>query len=224
MKLKDLTEYKGKYPQERVQIFVDGSNLYHALKSECGRVDLDYLKFAEMLTNGRKLIRLNLYVATFDPQRSPKEAREQQRFIDDVQKLPYINVKHKMLNYKDGIPYEKGIDILIAVDMVTQALWNYYDTSILVSGDGDFAPVLSKIKNSGKQVENVSFDSRRSKSLIESSDLFIELTPEDLRDCFKNGYPPNKSIPIIEIPAKQSPAGKINTANLFSGGAYQEIR
>ncbi len=204
MKLKDLTEYKGKYPGERVQIFVDGSNLYHALKSECGRVDLDYLKFAEMLTNGRKLIRLNLYVATFDSHRSPKEAREQQRFIDDVQKLSYITVKHKMLNYKDGIPYEKGIDILIAVDMVTQALWNYYDTGILVSGDGDFAPMLSRIKNAGKHVENASFDSRRSKSLIESSDLFIELTPEDLQDCFKNGYPPQKSIPIQEIPPRHT--------------------
>jgi uncharacterized LabA/DUF88 family protein len=220
MKLRDLPEYKGKYPDERVQIFVDGSNLYHALKSECGRIDLDYLKFAEKLTNGRKLIRLNLYVATFDSHRSPKEAREQQRFIDDVQKLPYITVKHKMLNYKDGIPYEKGIDILIAVDMVTQALWNYYDTGILVSGDGDFAPMLSRIKNAGKQVENASFDARRSKSLIESSDLFIELTPEDLQDCFKNSHTSNKAVPILEIPSRHSsriPMAAARKANVLPG-------
>jgi len=120
-----------------------------------------------------------------------------------------------MLNYKDGIPYEKGIDILIAVDMVTQALWNYYDTGILVSGDGDFAPMLSRIKNAGKQVENASFDSRRSKSLIESSDLFIELTLEDLKDCFKNGQPSQKSIPIQEIPPRH--------AHKFSNVTNQKI-
>jgi len=195
MKLKDLTVLKGKYPDEKVQIFIDGSNLYHALKRECGRVDLDYLKFAEKLTNGRKLIRLNLYVAAFDPQKSPKEARDQQRFIDETRKLPYVTVKQRMLNYNNGIPHQKGIDILIAVDMVTQALWNYYDTGILVSGDGDFAPVLSSIKNAGKHVENVSFDSASSKSLVESSDLFILLTRQDLEDCFKVKRPRSR-VPI----------------------------
>ena len=186
MRLKDLSSYSGRYPDERVQIFVDGSNLYHSLKSECGRTDLDYLKFAERLTNGRKLIRLNLYITTYDPNRSSIKAKERQGFIEELQKLPYVTVKHKMLNYdKNGIPYEKGIDILIAVDMLTLALQKHYDTAILVSGDGDFAPLLAKIKNAGRHVENASFDARRSRSLIESSDLFIELTRQDLQDCFK---------------------------------------
>ncbi len=142
------------------------------------------MKFAAKLTNGRKLIRVNLYMATFDARRSPEGAREQQRFISGVQKLPYVTIKHKMVSYNGNVTYEKGIDILIAVDMLTQALWNYYDTCILVSGDGDFAPALTAIKNAGKQVENVSFGCHRSKDLIASSDLFIELTREDLQDCF----------------------------------------
>ncbi len=187
MRLKELSTYKGQYPDERVQIFVDGSNLYHALKNECGRTNLDYLKFAEMLTNGRKLVRLNLYLGTYDPNKSSIKAREQKGFIEELQRLPYVTVKHKTFNYnKDGIPFEKGIDILIAVDMLTQALQRHYDTAILVSGDGDFAPLLAEIKNVGRHVENVSFNSRRSHSLIESSDLFIELTHQDLQDCFRN--------------------------------------
>ncbi len=52
---------------ERVQIYVDGSNLYHGLKTECGNTKLDYLKFSKLLANGRKLIRLNYYTATLDP-------------------------------------------------------------------------------------------------------------------------------------------------------------
>ena len=149
------------------------------------------------LTNGRKLIRLNLYVATFEPQRSPKDARGQQRFIDDVQKLPYVTVKHTMLSYKNGQPYEKGSDILIAVDMVTQALWNYYDTGILVSDDSDFAPMLSTIKNAGKHIESVGFSCRRSRILSDSSDFFVELTREDLQDCFRNSPAPKDSVRLL---------------------------
>jgi len=123
MRLSELSAYRGQYPGERVQIFIDESNLYHSLISECHRSNLDYLKFAEKLTNGRKLIRVNLYMATVDPTRSPDDAREKQQSIDTLQRLPYISIIQKMLNYtQDGSPYEKGIDILVAVDMLTHAL------------------------------------------------------------------------------------------------------
>ena len=60
--------------------------------------------------------------------------------------------------------------------MLTGALRNCYDTAIMVSGDGDFAPVLEEIKREGKQIENATFSSCRSDALINASDLFIELT------------------------------------------------
>lgn len=60
-----------KDPRERVQIFIDGSNLYHGLKSDCGNTKLDYLKFSELLAAGGKLIRLNFYTATVDSRREP---------------------------------------------------------------------------------------------------------------------------------------------------------
>ncbi len=55
--------YRGKYPDERVQIFIDKSNLYHALLNKCKRSDLDYIKLVEELVNGRRLIRANLDMA-----------------------------------------------------------------------------------------------------------------------------------------------------------------
>lgn len=188
MRFQELSIDAGKYPNERVEIFVDNSNLYHALKSECGRVDLDYLKFARKLANGRKLIRINLYVATYDPQMSPEKSQKQNYFIEDVLTQPYIAVKRRELNYKGGQPYEKGIDILIAADIIALALENRYDTCVLVTGDGDFAPVLNMVRRAGKHVENACFDRRRSKALADSSDVFIELTPDDMKECFKSGY------------------------------------
>lgn len=69
--------------------------------------------------------------------------------------------------------------------MLTNALRDCYDTAILVSGDGDFAPVLEEIARAGKQVENAVFRSGRSDALISASDLFIELNKDDLKGCFK---------------------------------------
>ncbi len=41
---------------------------------------------------------------------------------------------------------EKKVDINIAIDVVSLAYEDAYDTAVLVSGDGDFLPVVKKIK------------------------------------------------------------------------------
>ncbi len=184
MKLSDFLKTK-KDPSERVQIFIDGSNFYHGLKSDCGNVKLDYLKFSELLVGGRKLIRLNYYTSTVDAKRDSATAISQQRFLDAIRHVPYINIKYKPLKYRGNIPFEKGVDILIATDMLTAALRDCYDTAILVSGDGDFVEVLEEIKRAGKQVENATFLSSRSDALINAADLFIEFNKVDLGECFK---------------------------------------
>jgi len=80
MKLSDFNKLNID-PRERVRIFIDGSNLYHGLKSECGTTKLDYLKFSEILANGRKLIRVNFYISTVDSKRDLTTAKQQQRFL-----------------------------------------------------------------------------------------------------------------------------------------------
>jgi len=172
-------------PRERVQLFIDGSNLYHGLKAECDSVKLDYLKFSELLANKRKLIRTNYYISTIDATRDSAKAIQQQRFLGALRHVPYVTIRTRPLTYKNDIPVEKGVDILIATDMLTGALRDCYDTAVLVSGDGDFAPVLDEIKRAGKQVENAAFRSSRSDALISASDLFVELSKDGLRKCFR---------------------------------------
>ncbi len=43
---------------ERVAIFIDGSNLYHALKSNLANVQIDFEKFCFYLLNGRRITRI----------------------------------------------------------------------------------------------------------------------------------------------------------------------
>ena len=51
---------------EKVNVYIDGSNLYHALKSGAGRTNLDFGKFAAELVRNRKLIRVYYYNAPVD--------------------------------------------------------------------------------------------------------------------------------------------------------------
>jgi uncharacterized protein (TIGR00288 family) len=48
---------------------------------------------------------------------------------------------------------EKKVDINIAIDVVSLAYEDAYDTAVMVTGDGDFLPVVKKIKDLGKDVE-----------------------------------------------------------------------
>ncbi|MBC8515261.1 NYN domain-containing protein [bacterium] len=48
---------------------------------------------------------------------------------------------------------EKGVDIQIAVDMLDHAHRELADVQILVSGDGDFIPLVAHLKSQGVNVE-----------------------------------------------------------------------
>ena len=73
---------------------------------------------------------------------------------------------------------EKGVDIMLATDMLQLAWKDLYDTGILVSGDADFAYAAQTVKDMGKFIEVACFEANQSKDLLEVSDSMIELTPE----------------------------------------------
>lgn len=80
---------------------------------------------------------------------------------------------------------EKGVDISIATDMLSLAYDNIYDTGVLVSGDGDFAYVIKKIKLLGKKMEVAFFPKRRCWHLRQVSDKFIPLERNFFVDLVK---------------------------------------
>jgi len=72
---------------------------------------------------------------------------------------------------------EKGVDVKIAVDMIKLALDDSYDAAILVSGDSDFVPVISQLKELKKKVQVAMFmnDQRKSYDLKEHCKSIIRL-------------------------------------------------
>ena len=164
----------------RVAIFIDGSNLYHALEQSCGRSDLNFASFIKWLTQDRTLYRTYYYNILQEEKRRPADHREQQKFLEALNQVPYLETRFGSVRYREGQMVEKGVDIMLATDMLHYAWQDYYDMAVLVSGDGDYAYALQTAKNIGKYVQVVAFESNQSQDLWKIADTTTLLTGEML--------------------------------------------
>jgi len=174
---------------EKVMIFIDGSNVYHSLKNIHGRTDLDMSKFCRKLLGRRKLVRMYYYNAKVGFKEEPERYRQQQSFLNSVSSITYSELRLGRLvynNWPSVPPYEKGIDVQLATDMITHSFKNNYDVGILVGGDNDFVGALQAIKENGKHIEVALFGKKGSSQLRNVSDKIITLNGRFLKDCWKS--------------------------------------
>ena len=73
---------------DRVMIFIDGSNLYHSLKAFFNRTDLDIGRFCQKLIDKKRLVRIYYYNAIVGLKQEPERYRHQQAFFSSVQAVP----------------------------------------------------------------------------------------------------------------------------------------
>lgn len=174
---------------ERVIIFVDGSNLYHSLKYYFKRTDIDIGKFCQRILGRRKLIRVYYYNALVGQKEEPDRYIDQQKFLSTIEAIPYFELKMGRLvynNWPGTPPYEKGVDIMLATDMLTHAYSDNYDTALLVAGDSDYVYALQAVKNAGKHVEITLFGSENtSVPLRKVADKIVSIDGRFLRGVWK---------------------------------------
>jgi uncharacterized LabA/DUF88 family protein len=174
---------------ERVMIFIDGSNLYHSLKNFFKRTDIDIGKLGSKLLDKRRLIRIYYYNAKVGLKEEPARYRDQQAFFASVSAIPYCELRLGRLvyiNWPNTPPYEKGVDIQLATDMITHSFKNNYDVAVLVAGDNDYVGALQAVKDNGKNVEVALFGKERtSRQLRVATDKVITINGRFLRGCWK---------------------------------------
>ena len=174
---------------ERVMIFIDGSNLYHSLKSFFKRTDIDIGKLCHKLLNKRRLVRIYYYNAKVGFKEEPQRFRDQQAFFAGVNAIPYSELRLGRLvyhNWPNTPPYEKGVDVQLATDMITHSFKNNYDVAVLVAGDNDFVGALQSIKDNGKHVEVALFGKERSSYRLRMvADKVISINSRYLKGCWK---------------------------------------
>ena len=172
---------------ERVNVYMDGSNLYHSLRQRIGRSDLDFLAFARKLAGGRRLHRIYYYSVPLDQGRTPEAYRAQQQFFEHLRRTDYLELRLGRLVYGDdpgAPPREKGVDIMLATDMVSQGIRGHYDVAILVSADTDFCHALQLVKDFGRHAEVALFNPSASMSLRHVADRTILVDQAFLSDCW----------------------------------------
>ena len=154
----------------RVAIFIDGSNLYHSLEENCGRYDLNFRAFSQKLARGRTIFRTYYYNVLQDPERNPQGYQDQQKFLTALHNTPYLEVRLGGSKMRGATTVQKGVDIMIATDLLRFAWDDLYDVAVLVSGDGDFSYAVQAVKDMGKHVEVAAFPSNLSSELVSVSD------------------------------------------------------
>ncbi|MBY0376604.1 NYN domain-containing protein, partial [Patescibacteria group bacterium] len=115
---------------------------------------------------GRKLVRAVAYVIT-------TEAGDEKNFFEALAKQG-IETKTKDLQIFAGGAKKADWDVGLAVDAIKMAA--RLDSVIIVSGDGDFVPLVEYLQTIGIQVEVASFGQSTSGKLREVVDDFVDLS------------------------------------------------
>jgi len=152
-----------KHSDQRVGIFIDVENLYHSAKNIFG-ARVNFRQILKDIVGQRKMVRVIAYVIK-------TEGGEESSFFSALERLG-IETKMKELQIYGGFK-KADWDVGIAVDAIK--ISPSLDVIILLSGDGDFIPLVEYLKNHGKQVEVVAFAKSTSSKLKEVSDDFKDL-------------------------------------------------
>jgi len=166
------------HKEQRVGIFVDVQNLYHSAKNLYNA----RVNFKELIRNvvaGRKLIRAVAYVVkseglveTFRPEGSKSVSPEAAFF--EALKNSGLELRMKDIQVYPGGMKKADWDVGLAVDAIRMA--SFLDTVVLVTGDGDFVPLVDYLKwGLGREVEVAAFSRTTSSKLKEAADHFVSL-------------------------------------------------
>ena len=178
------------YKDERLALFIDGSNLYTAAKSLGFDIDYKLLRM-EFMRRG-KLVRAFYYTALLDND----EYSPIRPLVDWLNYNGFTMRTKPAKEYTDSQGRRKvkgNMDIELAVDALELA--QRLDHVVLFSGDGDFRPLVESLQRQGVRVSVVSTIRSQppmiADELRRQADNFIEL--DELRDVI--GRPPRDPRP-----------------------------
>lgn len=177
--------------EDRLMIFIDGPNLEGGA-SDFGK-QVDCIKLVKVLSEGRKLKRAHYYGSLHpNPDNDTTIAESVSKKIGFYHMLEYNGFKTKILQRRKR-PFkctcesckhvttgerfiEKGVDMALALDVLSLAAANAYDVAIIVSGDFDFRQVIDDVQKQGLIVEVAYFRNQPiNKELVRLADRFIDL-------------------------------------------------
>lgn len=166
-----------KSKEQRVGVFIDVQNLYHTAKNVY-KTRVDFGQILKSAVDGRKLIRAFAYVIR-------TKSGEEKAFFEALVQLGIETRAKDLKEFYSGVK-KANWDVGLAVDAIRVS--SNLDTIVIVSGDGDYVPVVDYLKNQGKRVEVVAFGKTTAQELIEAADEFVDLDKEPGRYLLKQKF------------------------------------
>ena len=154
-----------RHKAQRVAILIDVQNMYHSAKNIFG-ARVNFKEVLKTAVAGRELVRAIGYVIK-------TESGEEKAFLEALVKMG-IETRIKDLQIFPGGTKKADWDVGMAVDAVRLAEMKN-DAIVLVTGDGDFIPLVEYLKAKGVQVEVLSCARSTSQKLQETVDDFTDL-------------------------------------------------
>ena len=159
------------FNDQRVGVFVDVQNMYYSAKN-LYNAKVNFAQILKVAVGDRSLIRAIAYVIRAD-------VKEEQNFFDALEKIGF-EVKAKDLQIFAGGAKKGDWDIGLAMDTIELA--PKLDTIIIVSGDGDYVPLINHLRHAlGCRIEVIAFGKSSSALLKEECDLFTDMEADRKR-------------------------------------------
>jgi len=162
------------YSQERLGLFIDGSNLYAAARAL--GFDIDYKRLLELFAEKGILVRAFYYTALIEDQ----EYSPIRPLVDWLDYNGYTMVTKPTKEFTDASGRRKikgNMDIELAIDVMEMA--PHLEHIVLFSGDGDFRRLVEAVQRKGVRVTVVSTVKSQppmvADELRRQADNFIEL-------------------------------------------------
>jgi len=167
--------------KRRVAVFIDGSNLYFKLRTLIPH-KMDFIRYnyreliMSLLHDDETLKYAGYYVGVVRDTKRTKNHEKTLELVKNQQKL-FDQLRHQKLDIakgylleRDGRYFEKGVDVRLAVDIVTMAQAKQYDIGIVISSDTDLIPAMQAAQKLKRTIVYVGFEHQPSLALIRQAD------------------------------------------------------
>lgn len=135
----------------------------------------DFENYIKYLVGKDNLIKINYYNALVKKKINENIWKKQGEFFDRLRKIPKCKVtlctrKSRLDILGEEYHTIKGDDISLALDMIEDCYNDKFDKAIIISGDGDFADLLSRVKKKRKEIEICFFEGCIAGVLLKKAD------------------------------------------------------
>lgn len=178
--------------RNKVMVFIDGAYIRKYTKEKHGTDLLNYYNLGHKLAltaagSNPNLIRIYYYDALASMKdaekvqdqleratvkgRTTQLIAEQEEYFERISKQEFVTIRlGRLVVANKETPRQKGVDILMAIDMLAAAYENQYDWAVLVAGDSDFLELVKKVKHMGVNIMGFYFKDHIAKELVNEFD------------------------------------------------------